>query len=103
MPLIELLHMDKIQIYFIRPTLFLQTPCSTLWCQVRDRCLSRLEAAALGTLCDDDKVWSHICSNYIKSFSLLILLITLLFYSSVQRIMYICVAGICSGVWQESV
>ena len=37
---------------------FVQDVCRTLWCKVDNKCLTRLEAAAHGTICDENKVTS---------------------------------------------
>ena len=34
-----------------------QNICTTLWCQVENKCLTRLEAAAEGTLCGENEVF----------------------------------------------
>jgi len=38
-----------------------QDPCTTVWCRVDKKCLTRLEAAAAGTLCGTDEVTLSIC------------------------------------------
>ena len=64
-----------------------QDLCSTIWCRVDNKCLTRLEAAAEGTMCGDNKVreaytaaiiqfcsdWLNLKKIKVNVFSLLVL------------------------------